>query len=48
MINKKLTTVFFVFGFVGLADAAYLTVKHYLGVPLVCLAATNCEKVLTS
>ena len=32
----------------GLADAAYLTVKHYSGAKVPCSVITGCEQVLTS
>lgn len=34
--------------FFGFLDAAFLTVKHYLGTPLSCPFFGHCEKVLTS
>ena len=39
---------FLVVGFVGFADTAYLTVKHYSGAPLECSIFKGCEKVTTS
>jgi len=39
---------FLVVGFVGFADTAYLTVKHYAGTPLPCSIFRDCEKVTTS
>ena len=39
---------FLVVGFVGFADTAYLTVKHYSGAPLECSIFQDCEKVTTS
>ena len=42
--------VFIVLGLavIGLADAVYLTVKHYLGGPLPCTLTAGCDTVLTS
>jgi len=34
--------------FIGFLDASYLTVKHYLGVPLNCSVFEGCELVTTS
>lgn len=33
---------------IGLADASYLTAKHYLGSPINCSIFNGCEKVITS
>lgn len=33
---------------IGLADAVYLTVKHYLGDPVPCSLTEGCDTVLTS
>ncbi|KKS38312.1 MAG: hypothetical protein A3G49_06175 [Candidatus Sungbacteria bacterium RIFCSPLOWO2_12_FULL_41_11] len=33
---------------IGFLDADYITIKHYLGVPLTCSIFEGCEKVTTS
>lgn len=33
---------------IGLADSAYLTIKHYAGEPVPCSLVEGCEKVLSS
>lgn len=33
---------------IGLADAIYLTIKHYAGAPVPCSIVEGCEQVLTS
>ncbi len=35
-------------GFIGLADSAYLTLDHYIALPLPCTITHGCETVLTS
>jgi uncharacterized membrane protein len=37
-----------IFSFLGFADATYLTVGHYLTLPLPCTLTHGCEAVLTS
>lgn len=40
--------VFLILGAIGLADASFLTIKHYTGGPLPCVITTSCEAVTTS
>ena len=47
-IPKTLLAGFLLFAFIGFADAAYLTAKHYLGEIPPCSIVTGCETVLTS
>ena len=37
-----------VISFIGFLDATYITLKHYLGVPITCSILNGCEKVTTS
>lgn len=46
--HKLAAALFLLFGFIGFADAAYLTAKHYLGGPIPCSVFSGCEKVTTS
>lgn len=45
---KWLIVGFLIFSFLGFLDAAYLSVKHYLGTPVTCSIFEGCEKVTTS
>lgn len=45
---KWLILGFLIASLVGFADATYLTLKYYLGTPLVCTIFEDCEKVLNS
>lgn len=47
-IPKWLALAFLVISFLGFLDATYLTVKYYLGEPVVCSVLEGCEKVTTS
>ena len=47
-IFKIIAIVFFIFGFLGFCDAAYLTIKHYQGAIPPCSFVDGCESVLTS
>ncbi len=47
-VPKWLPVSFTVFSLLGFLDAAYLTVKHYLGTPIPCSLLQGCEKVTTS
>lgn len=45
---KKPAVIIVFFAVLGFLDAAYLTVKHYLGVVPPCSVLEGCEQVLTS
>lgn len=47
-IPNTLLAAFLIVAFIGFADAAYLTVKHYAGVIPPCSLVNGCETVLTS
>ena len=47
-IHAWLPRVFLILSMIGVADAGYLTAKHYLGVPVACSIFEGCDKVLTS
>ncbi|MCE9541220.1 vitamin K epoxide reductase family protein [Candidatus Kaiserbacteria bacterium] len=47
LFNKLLLAIA-AFGFLGFADSAYLTVDHYIALPLPCSLTQGCETVLTS
>ncbi len=47
-IPKWLVWGFLLFSFAGFLDAAYLTIKYYLGTPITCSIFEGCEKVTTS
>lgn len=47
-IRKWIAPAFIIFSVVGLADASYLTAKHYLGSAIYCPVFGDCEKVITS
>lgn len=47
-VPKRVVFAFLVVSFIGFVDAAYLTVKHYLGTPLNCSILEGCETVTTS
>lgn len=44
----KWTPALAVIAFIGLADALYLTVSHYFGIPLACGPLSGCETVTSS
>ena len=46
--RKQIAVAFISLSFVGFADAAYLTILHYLAVLPPCSVVSGCEKVLTS
>jgi uncharacterized membrane protein len=55
LLKKQLKTVpkwlvwgFVVLSFIGFMDAAYLTAKHYLGIPINCSLLKGCEEVTSS
>lgn len=48
IIPKWLIFVFILSPVIGMADTAYLTFKHYFGIPIVCFITKNCDLVLTS
>lgn len=39
---------FLIFSAIGFVDATYLTVKHYLGMPIPCVILQGCEQVTNS
>lgn len=43
-----LPAAIFTLALIGFGDAAYLTVKHFLGAPVTCSILQGCDKVLTS
>ena len=45
---KKIAIIFLVLSFLGLVDAAYLTITHYQDVSVVCLLINTCDLVLQS
>lgn len=45
---KTLFLLFFLAGFTGLLDSAYLTIEHYRGGALTCSLVSGCQKVVTS
>jgi len=48
-IPKWLFALFLIIiSFIGFLDATYITLKHYLGVPITCSILNGCEKVTTS
>lgn len=47
-IPNILLAVFLLVAFIGFADAAYLTAKHYVGEIPPCSLVSGCETVLTS
>lgn len=47
-IPSWLLLVFALAAFLGFLDATYLTLQHYLGLPLPCSVLQGCEKVTTS
>lgn len=48
MAPKWLYFILFSIGFIGFADALYLTVKHYIGSDVLCSIFDGCELVTTS
>ncbi len=44
----KWTPVIALLAFIGLADALYLTLSHYFGIPLACGPFSGCETVTSS
>lgn len=46
--SRKLLAAIFLFGFIGFADAAYLTIKHYTGGPIPCSVFRGCDTVTNS
>lgn len=46
--RKQISLAFIGLSFIGFADAAYLSVLHYLAVLPPCSVVSGCEKVLTS
>lgn len=46
--GRILSIVFLVVAFLGFVDAAYLTVHHYIAIPLPCTILNGCEVVTTS
>ena len=47
-ISNSFLGAFLLIAFIGFADAAYLTAKHYLGEIPPCSIVSGCETVLTS
>ena len=47
-VPKWLIWGFVILSFIGFLDATYLTVKHYLGVPINCSLFEGCEEVTSS
>jgi len=48
-IPKWLFALFLIIiSFIGFLDATYITLKHYLDVPITCSILNGCEKVTTS
>lgn len=45
---KFVVYLLLVLSLIGFLDADYITVKHYLGVPLTCSVFEGCEKVTSS
>ena len=45
---KKTAIIFLVLSFLGLIDAAYLTITHYEDASVVCLLINSCDQVLQS
>lgn len=45
---KKIAIIFLVLSFLGLIDAAYLTITHYRDASVVCLVINTCDLVLQS
>lgn len=47
-VSNTLLAAFLLMAFIGFADAAYLTAKHYAGLIPPCSLVSGCETVLTS
>ncbi len=45
---KKIAIFSTSFGFLGFLTALYLTIEHYLGLPVTCIVLSGCDKVLSS
>jgi uncharacterized membrane protein len=45
---KKIAIIFIILSFLGLVDAAYLTLEHYQDASVVCFLVNNCDSVLQS
>lgn len=48
LVSKWIVYSLLFLSLIGFLDADYITVKHYLGVPLTCSVFEGCEKVTTS
>src|SRR3989344_5596529 len=46
--SKWLLGLVLLFGFIGFADATFLTIKHYTGTPLPCSFLNGCDTVTNS
>lgn len=47
-MSKWIVYLLLILSLIGFLDADYITIKHYLGVPLTCSVFEGCEKVTTS
>lgn len=48
MNSKRLSLALLVLSFIGFADAAFLTIKHYTGAPIPCSILDGCDTVTNS